>query len=203
MRHVIGSVILIALAASARGAVAAAPVDGAPAGGGRAVHAHDAHSVRLGLEIERAGRDDYDAFHGSGHAGVSEVFGVGWDMGIMLRGHYNWTNRSGDLPTGDINYLLVPKYRFHQDDAFSPYLGLQLGITTSWYSHNTGVVGGTGSVTYDRRIAHTATGGGVAGFDWFLDRKVSLFVEISSLYTVVDNDLVRYNDLVLGLSYWF
>ena len=50
---------------------------------------------------------------------------------------------------------------------------------------------------------HAGAGGGVAGVDWFLVPKTSLFVEVSSLYTVVDSDLVRYNDLVIGLSYWF
>jgi hypothetical protein len=164
---------------------------------------HEPHSARLGLDLQSVGRDAYDQFHASGVAEFSEIFHDRWDVGFAFRGHYTWSNRDGDLPTGSLDYLLVPKVRFRADSDFSPYVGLQLGAQTTWYSRQTGVVGGTSTPTYDRAIATTFAGGGVAGVDVFLDRSVSFFGEASSLYTFVDHDVLRSFDLSIGLSYWF
>ncbi|MBA3708249.1 MAG: outer membrane beta-barrel protein [Planctomycetes bacterium] len=193
--------VSISLAGYAQGVVAGAPVDAADHDAASR-DPHPLHDVRLGVSLDHAGRDTYDTFNGSGQIGFGERFGSSFELGLLLRGHYQWTNRPGDLATGDLNYLLVPKIRFRDAHAVVPYVGAQLGLTTTWYSQDNGPVGPSGR-TYRRAIANTLSGGGVVGLDIFLDRSTSLFAEVSSLYTVVDSDLVRANDLVLGLAYWF
>jgi hypothetical protein len=197
--------ILIACAGHAACAVATAPPasEGVPPSSVPAAPAP--HSIRIGLDLQSVGRDDYDQFHGSGVIAVSEVLGERWDLGLALRGHYTWANGggSGDLATGSLDYLIVPKVRFRRDSDFSPYVGLQLGAQTTWFNRQTGVVGGTSTPTYDRAIATTAAAGGGAGVDIYHDRSVSLFAEASSLYTYVDHDWLRAFDLAIGVSYWF
>jgi hypothetical protein len=206
MSRLLPCVLVLACAARAAAVVAAAPTDDAPRQqppDGSLGDRHEPHSARLGIDLQSAGRDEYDQFHASGVVAFSEIFHQRWDVGFAFRGHYTWSNRDGDLPTGSLDYLLVPKLRFRGDGDFSPYVGVQLGAQTTWFSRQTGVVGGTSTPTYDRAIATTFAGGGVAGVDVFLDRSVSFFGEASSLYTYVDHDALRSFDLSVGLCYWF
>lgn len=199
MRHA-AALLLIASAATLDAAVAAAPAEPAPAAEPR--RARDTHSVRLAIDAETVSRDRYDSAHGGGHVAVSERFGAA-DIGLMLRGRFAWSDRAGDLPTGSLAYLAVPKWRFAPDATWSPYLGAQLGAQTTWYDDQSGVVASSGTAAGRRSIATTFAVGGLAGVDVFASHDTSIYLELSSLYTVIQGDVVREYGLAAGLSYWF